>query len=106
MKTKILIAVVLTVLTGSISFSQSKSVEIKPVENSELIYTLTYLDSSIYQTDAKKHFFVKGYLLPSQQEIPGKDGDEVMKFYYFLVSSFDEDSHKEAILFKTSDLIS
>lgn len=101
----VLIIIVIGVLLSLTTKYKPLDLPLERITEPNLVYTLTYLDTKIYREDSKKHFYLKGYKLPSTKEISGMEGEEKMEFYYFLMSSFDEESHLESKLFKTPDLI-
>ncbi|MAO38100.1 MAG: hypothetical protein CMP12_19745 [Zunongwangia sp.] len=80
---------------------------LKLINDQDLSYLLTNISPekiSIY-TDDEKYFFLKIYEINSKN-YSYKNEEEVRKsFFYFLTSSFDEEPHHNAIIYKSKDFI-
>jgi len=89
-----------------VSQEENKEMYVKEiVNNNELKYVLTYVDSIIHKNDTNKNFFVKGFKLPSNIEVPNEDEHEKMEYFYFFVSSYDEYPEIDGKLYKTASFI-
>ncbi|MBO3117927.1 hypothetical protein J4050_14315 [Winogradskyella sp. DF17] len=74
---------------------------LKMVDNKELKSTLFNINNSFLHKDKLERFFIKGYKISSMEEIEFNDGDDKMEFYYFAVSSLDENPEIDGKLYIT-----
>jgi len=87
--------------------AQERTLHLEKVGNWELVYALTYIDSRHIEDfiDGDNYFYIKTFKIQSTEKVRVEEEEFYKDFYYVLVSSFDEESHRESTLYKTQNII-
>ncbi|MBW1297808.1 hypothetical protein [Aquimarina litoralis] len=88
--------------------SQTNTIKLQEIDNQDLKLLITQLkgEKTKNYNDNKKHFFVNIHKVLSEDYVLIDSEENIYKeFYYLVASSYDLHPSRQAILFKSEDLI-